>query len=247
MSHSSGWGRFGNVFIQNIMASIIAEKHDLYIEYPCYFNDVEMLGIKLFVGKQKYNSSINLTISNFFELLEKTSLETNIYGSDFFQQEPVIQYLYKYLHSDKVKHSVIQNNPFNERYNKNNDAYIHIRLGDVEQHNPGVNYYLKAISATKCDSIYISTDNKDHSIIKTILDKCPNAVLLDYNEIKTVQFASTCKYIILSHGSFSAIIGYLAFFSTIYYPTHNHLWYGKGLFSIDGWNEIVDYSTTALT
>jgi len=30
-------------------------------------------------------------------------------------------------------------------------------------------------------------------------------------------FASTCKYVVLSYGSFSAIIGYLSFFSHVYY------------------------------
>ena len=42
--------------------------------------------------------------------------------------------------------------------------------------------------------------------------------LLHYNEIDTIQFGSTCKNIILSHGSFSAMIGNLSFYSNIYYP-----------------------------
>ena len=60
--------------------------------------------------------------------------------------------------------------------------------------------------------------------------------IIDYNEQLTIQFATTCKNIILSHGSFSAIIGYLSFYSTIYYPEYeiNKIWFGD-MFSIDGW------------
>jgi len=45
-----------------------------------------------------------------------------------------------------------------------------------------------------------------------------------------------CKNIILSHGSFSAVIGYLGFFSKIYYPEYdlNKIWYGD-MFSINNW------------
>jgi hypothetical protein len=56
------------------------------------------------------------------------------------------------------------------------------------------------------------------------------------DEITTFKFASTCKHIILSHGSFSALIGYLSFFSNIYYPEYeaNKIWFGD-MFSIDNW------------
>ena len=69
-----------------------------------------------------------------------------------------------------------------------------------------------------------------------IINFYPATKILDYNEILTIQFASTCRNIILSHGSFSAIIGYLSFYSTIYYPEYeiNKIWFGD-MFSIDGW------------
>ena len=64
----------------------------------------------------------------------------------------------------------------------------------------------------------------------------PNIKLIQCDELKTIQFASTCKNIILSHGSFSAVIGYLSFFSTVYYPEYelNKIWYGD-MFSIKNW------------
>jgi hypothetical protein len=64
----------------------------------------------------------------------------------------------------------------------------------------------------------------------------PDAKIIYLDEISTFQFASTCKHIILSHGSFSAMIGYLSFFSTVHYPKYeaDKIWYGD-MFSIEGW------------
>jgi hypothetical protein len=143
-----------------------------------------------------------------------------------------------YLNNNE-KQNIINANPFKERYNSNNDLLIHIRLGDVEHLNPGGNYYLNAISNIKFDNLYITSDTKEHSIIQEIIEKYPNTTIIDYDEIKTIQFASTCKNIILSNGTFSAIIGYLAFYSTIYYPEMepDKRWHGD-IFSINGWIKI---------
>ena len=68
--------------------------------------------------------------------------------------------------------------------------------------------------------MYISTDSPDHSIVNQIIEKYPQAKKITYNEIETIQWGSTCKNIILSHGSFSATIEYLAFYSTKHYPKY---------------------------
>jgi len=44
--------------------------------------------------------------------------------------------------------------------------------------------------------------------------------------------------IVLSHGSFSAMIGYLSFFSNIYYPNYKPLWCPLEMFTNKGWNGI---------
>lgn len=140
------------------------------------------------------------------------------------------------MHSDKIKTKIMQKNRFNARYGKNNDLFIHIRLGDVADKNPGIQYYLNAIQMIKYDNLYISTDSPSHHIVGKIFSIYPQTKLVQTDEITTIQFASTCKNVILSHGSFSAVIGYLSFFSTIYYPKYDpdKIWYGD-MFSIDGW------------
>ena len=243
MTSSIGGGRLGNQIIRNLAVSFIAEKHDLYVDYNMYEN-IKHLGINLFVGKNKYNNTINLTDHNYFDIYNNDILNENLNPSgNYFQTKEITNLIYTYLHNDKIKQTIINNNPFTQRYNSNNDLLIHIRLTDIAQFNPGINYYLKAITTIKFDNsndkLYISTDNKNHSIIKEIIEKYPKTIIIDFDEIKTFQFGSTCKNIILSHGSFSAIIGYLSFFSNVYYPEYesNKIWYGD-MFSINGWNKL---------
>jgi hypothetical protein len=69
-----------------------------------------------------------------------------------------------------------------------------------------------------------------------------NLKIIDYDEVNTVMFGSTCKYIVLSNGTFSWLIGFLAYYSNIYYPKIIHKWHGD-IFIFDSWNEI-EYDET---
>ena len=62
--------------------------------------------------------------------------------------------------------------------------------------------------------------------------------MIQYDEVETIMFGSTCKYIILTGGSFSYIIGLFGFFSKIYYLKGLNTWYPPELFHIDDWTEI---------
>ena len=231
-------GRLGNQIMRNVAVSLIAEKHNLKYKY---FNHtlISKLGITLFSGKRVFNKSLMLTDDNYFSMYHSPTVYYNLNPKEaYLQTKEIGDLIYRHLQSDLVRSNVISKNPYHTRYRQNNDLYIHIRLGDVQHHNPGLNYYRNTIQTIQYDKLYISTDDKTHSTVVTLLQH-PNATLIEYDEINTIQFASTCKHIILSHGSFSAIIGYLAYFSTIYYPEYeaNKIWYAD-LFSIDGWNKM---------
>jgi hypothetical protein len=45
----------------------------------------------------------------------------------------------------------------------------------------------------------------------------PNIKLYEESPIDTILFASSKRYIIVSHGTFSGMIAYLAFYSTVYF------------------------------
>ena len=239
-STTSDNGRLCNQIFRNLAVSIIAEKHDLFVNYSS-FDIICSLGIDLFVGKYTYTKTIELIEDNYFEFLQQSGLNTNLDPNKrYFQSKDISIFLHNYLHKDVIKTNIINKNPFANRYNANNDVIVHIRLDDVSKYNPGIAYYLHVLSIIQFDDLYITTDEINHLIIRQILQKYKNAkILYRCNETQIIQFASTCKNVILSHGSFSAIIGYLSFFSNIYYPEYEptKMWYGD-MFSIDGWNQI---------
>ena len=235
-STTGNLGRLGNQIIRNLAVSLVAEKNNLKVDY---YNKqlINKLGIELFSGSNTYEKIDNLTDNNYFTIYNSDELNYNLNpNNDYFQTKEISNFIYTYLHTEKAKSSIISNNPFNERYNNNNDLFIHIRLTDAGDSNPGIKYYIEAIENIKFDNFYISTDEKNHNIIIDLLQLHPSLQLIEYDEITTFQFASTCKHIILSHGSFSAVIGYLSFFSNVYYPEYelNKIWYGD-MFSIDKW------------
>ena len=241
MSKSNGGGRLGNQIIRNL-AVIIASKFDLSVDYSSK-DLINKLGIDLYNGSNVYEITHYLNEDNYFNIYNGSNINYNLNpNNSYFQSKAITNFLYNYLHSDLVKSNIIEKNPYKDRYNTNNDLFIHIRLTDVKQHNPGLNYYLNAIKSITFDNLYIATDEINHNIINNIFHIYPNVKLIEYDEINTFQFASTCKNILLSHGSFSAVIGYLAFYSTIYYPEYdiNHMWYGD-MFSINNWIKCNNY------
>jgi hypothetical protein len=238
--------RFGNRFVRHLAVCILAEKHDLQVTYDNYELISEQLGVFLYSGKNIHSDSIILDDFNYIPIFQQSEFSYNLDPNiHYFQTREISQLINNYLHRDDIKENIIHKNRFQERYNNNNDLYIHIRLGDAAQWNAGVQYYLNAISKIQCDNIYLSTDQVDGDIIKHIIHSYPNANILMYDEIRTIQFASTCKHIILSHGSFSAVIGHLAFCSNIYYPKfevgkNDNMWCGD-MFSINGWIKFEDF------
>jgi hypothetical protein len=216
-------GRLCNQLIRNLAVSLIAEKHDLYVTYG-YENIINKLGIDLFCGTNNNRLKVELKEEDYFSILNldhiKCSFDPNKY---FFQTKEISNFIYKHLNSDKVKTKIMEVNPYKTRYNNNNDVFMHIRLDDAATWNPGLDYYLNIVKQLAFENLYIGTDEKTHSIVKKICSDYPNAKILDYDEVKTIQFASTCKHVILSHGSFSAIIGYLSFFSNVNYSEYIYI------------------------
>jgi hypothetical protein len=227
-------GRLGNQIIRNLAVSLIAEKYDLKVEYSSE-NLITNLGINLFSGKQNFDNTIVLNDDNYFSIYNCEKLDSNLDpNNNYFQTKDITNFLYNYLHTDKIKSNIINKNPFIDRYNNNNDLFIHVRLTDAINVNPGVHYYLNSIKGITFDNLYISSDEPEHPIMKEIIENYPNSKLIYCNEINTMQFGSTCKNIILSGGSFSAVIGYLAFFSNVHYPEYYTIWHGD-MFTISKW------------
>lgn len=239
-STTSQNGRLCNQLIRNMAVSMIAEKHDLYVEYASFDIIDQILGIPLFIGTTAHYITKPLNESNYSEIYESQHLVYNLDPNGaYFQSNPISQMIYKCIQSEPYRHSITQKNPFRERYSTNNDVCVHIRLADVERHNPGINYYLNALKQIEFDGIYIATDDSRHHIVSELVKQYPSAIVLQHDSVKTIQFASTCKNVVLSHGSYSAVIGYLSFYSSVYYPAYepNKIWFGD-MFSNMGWTQV---------
>lgn len=226
------YGRLCNQIIRNIIISLIAEKNDIYVEYSSH-EKIDKLGILLFVGKKYPVESIRVTEKNFLEILNGSHCKI-LCTKKFFQRKGCIDKVYEYLTSEKIKQNIIERNPFQDRYKNNNDLFVHIRLGDVAsktEYNPGFGYYEDCINKIDYDKLYIGTDSPNHKFIRRLQNQF-NADVKRLNEIETIQFGSTCKHIVLSHGTFSAIIGYLGYFSDVYYYDQAPTWCPIDLFRV---------------
>ena len=239
MTQTKGVGRFCNQLFRNVAVSLIAEKCNLTVDYVS-IDLISLLGISLYTeGTNIYTDTVALTDKNYMEMYNNSQNITNNLdpNNDFFQTKEISQLIHAYIKTQKD--NVIWSNPFKDRYLMNNDVCVHVRLTDAAQHNPGASYYIQALARIKPDNIIIATDEPTHSIIHAIAKSYPQSKILNLDMIKTIKFASTCKNVILSHGSFSAVIGYVSYYSTVYYPKYdaNHMWYGD-MFSIDGWIQV---------
>lgn len=235
-------GRLGNQIIRNLALSLVAKKNNLHVDYSNYSIINNQLGIQLFIGDIKYNSIRRINNSNYLKLYyQNESIDYNLnFNEDYFQSEEITSILYQHLHSDQQKSNIIEHNPFKSRYNNNKDLFIHIRLGDLQHCTPKIKYYFKALKNIPWKRIYLATDSPEHKLIKRIKLKYPRAIVIKKEPVETIQFGSTCKYVVLSIGSFSALIGYLSFFSNIYYTNIPRP--GRagplGLFTNKGWKII---------
>ena len=155
----------------------------------------------------------------------------------YFQTKDFSNYLYNYYKKPENQISITQANTFNCRYKNNNDVFVHIRLDDVSDKNPGFAFYDKVLSQIIFDKGFIASDDLNHIICQQLIHKY-NLKIIDYNEVETIMFGSTCKHIVLTGGSFSYIIGLFGFFSQIYYPKSNNSWFPAELFDIPDWKEI---------
>lgn len=246
---AAGPGRFCNQLIRQAFASMLAQKFDLTVAYPCA-GDVQRLGIACYSGAVELPAAAPAgaaaaaaptTEDEVLGVIEGRlpPAETKISMNNdncYCQSRQHTKVLREWLRPQAA--SIRAANTFAARYRNNSDVFLHIRLGDVPGYNPGVAYYRAALARTAPDAStvrYISTDTPGHPIVQQLVADHPETrVVVDGDLVKVIQFASTCKDVILSHGSFSAVIGFLAFDSHVYYAPYTTMWCGD-MFSQPDW------------
>ena len=217
-THSGG--RLGNQIIRNTACSLLAKKYDLRFIYS-YGPQMSDLGIPLFYNGTKYHRQTRKLEDDDFPrfLLRDTLGDYNINANDNYYQTSESAMIYRdFYHSDPVRTSIITVNPFRDRYSVNNDVYVHIRLTDAARFCPSFDYYDKVLGSLTFDNGYISTDDYHHEICQKLVTKYKLKPLSMMNEVTTIHFASTCKYVVLTNGTYGWFIGLVAWFSDVYYP-----------------------------
>jgi hypothetical protein len=227
-------GRFANHFIRNMASHILAKKYNLKFIYS-YYNEIKELGINLFIdGVNLYEESVSINNCNLMEYINNISINKNIIMNDYYQTKEFILYLKKYFDDNNLFDQVKIKNIYNLKYNKNNEMFVHVRLGDIliSNNNLLFEYYDNIISKIKFENGYISSDTINHEICQKLINKY-NLIKIELNEIQTIMYGSTCKYIVLSGGTFSWLIGFLGIYSEIYVPSITR-WHGD-IFVLPEW------------
>ena len=229
-------GRLGNLFFINMFLNMMSMKYNL----KCSYNKVTQfgkLGIYFYKGANIYDKHLLVTEDNFMYILKNNLEPCNliITNNVWFQTKEFCKILYKYFQVENVRNKVISKNIYNKRYNKNNDLFIHVRLGDVKQKScDSFDYVDNLISNIKYDEAYIASDNIEDAFCQKLIHKHKLRVYIS-SEDDTIMFGNTCNNILMSGGTFSWIIGFLAFFSkNIYIPNITDKWYGD-IFIYDKW------------
>ena len=208
-----------------------SKKFDLLCNYK-YFEKFSELGIELYIGTKTYDTNLLVTEKNFMLLLnDDTYFQPSniiIHNNIWFQKKEFCLYLQEHFNNKIYKNKIILKNSFKERYNNNNDLFIHFRLGDVEENTIKLfECYDNLLKNMSFENGYISSDSINNKYCEYFIKKY-NLKIIDYDEIKTIMFGSTCNNIVLSGGTFSWLIGFFAFYSkNIYYPSYENPWFGN--------------------
>jgi hypothetical protein len=226
-------GRFGNLFFINMFMNFYSIKFNLLCSYK-YYKKFDLLGIELNVGTNTYDRNFYVTEQNYLMFLNNEITHkfkpSNIiiHNNIWFQNKDFCLYLQNYFYSEHNKNKIIAKNNFKERYINNNDLFIHLRLGDVESTTTELfGYYEKLLSTITFTKGYISSDSITNIFCEYLIKKY-NLTIINYDEINTIMFASTCNNIVLSGGTFSWMMGFFAFYAkNIYYPKYNKPWFGN--------------------
>lgn len=214
-------GRLGNHIIRNVYVSLIAEAGDLSFKYG-YHTHMTRLGIPLFTtGKMRYEKTIDINDNIANDYLDKP-VDFNITVDGYIQNPVFSMRLYDYFRRPDIRASIQNANIYKDRFGKNNDVFVHVRLDDAIVWSPGYTYYDNAIMATGAKTGFISSDSPNHKIVKDLSEKYGfpivqtgkdtiGDVTTSLEAVDTIMLANTCKHLVLSHGTFSWVIGALTY------------------------------------
>ena len=97
--HKIGASRLCNQIFRNLSVSIVAEKHNLLVNYHD-FDKITAMGIPLFVGNARYNERQLIGDDNFFDILNSDKITYNLdAGIAYFQTKEIQMMFMEYYYA----------------------------------------------------------------------------------------------------------------------------------------------------
>jgi len=241
-------GRLGNRFFANMAFHFISKQHGTSVQYT-WEPPFQELGIQFHRVSESppvltNPSPLMITDSNFMDLIQTPdpSQEYVFYLDHmdrraYYQTREFALYLAKHFANPLARNPILQSNPFKSRYNTNRDVFVHVRLGDVTHFTPSKSYFETALQAVPFEGGYISSDSPTHPLVQELMAKYKLRLVQD-TEVRTLQLASTCRFLVLSQGTFSFMMGLFGFYTElVQWPQIKHKWHGD-IFVLPGWKEV---------
>jgi hypothetical protein len=226
-------GRLGNTLLQDIGASILSKHYDLKVVN--YWDKYGELNPKFNYSGRLIDANIVLISDlNYSDIINKiNSIKIDYYNN----------FGLRFSNSFQCKEFILQNineikNHFDYDYKiRKDEVFIHVRLGDVKNKNPGFEYYNYCLQNISFKQGFISSDSPDHHIVKELCKKYGLILFENDDPRQTLLFARQFDHLILSGGTFSWWIGVLSKAKNIFYPKNYLDWHGD-IFVFEDWHGV---------
>jgi hypothetical protein len=210
-------GRLCNNIIQYLVGQYLSNKFDMKfdsdINLEPSFNVIKTSGSKTFLNQKIVDDS------NILDYLNLETLSSNLLLNGFFQKKEI--FLNKHF-LNFCKNSIIP-----KKIENKPDLFVHVRLGDVEQHSMNLpfEYYKNQIDKISYNTMTISTDNPSSNIIKNLQQLYKNTHIFECtNPIEAVHYGACSNKLIIGSGSFGFCMALFAESTTdIYCIDHNSI------------------------
>ena len=222
--------RLGNMMFQSLGMTFLSKKFDYKVEsYPAE-NVLLQLGANLHKGSIVNQDLKDYYDNDFLELLKgPNEIGNGIRFTGYLQIKEFVVEFYEEMKTFFV---------FDSSQEYKDDIFIHVRLGDVECLNPGIDYYTNCISTiSSFNNIYVSSDDSNNLLVQTLI-KDYKAILYSDTPENTLSFSRKFGSCVLSNGTFSWWIGFLNSTENVYYPeVHENRRFHPDIYP-DVWNKI---------
>ena len=200
------YGRLANKLLQNIGISIIAKKYDYFPEY----HDIQennLIGLNLFYGRKKNTNFVwyNEVESLEYLLGQDTKIDNGIIYHGYFQNRYFLLNHKKSIGEVLKKREIV----------RKDTVFVHVRLGDAEIVNHGIDYYRAILNSISFKEGMISSDSPNHDIVKKLSQEYSLNNFYS-SPIDTILVGSECEHRVLSGGTFSWCIGFLGNNNNVY-------------------------------